>query len=77
MSPTSTYIDTGHFGAAKPRRTFSRWLRVEARALAMALRRRRQQRQALHALSALDDRMLRDLGLDRGQIQAVVETGRG
>lgn len=39
------------------------------------LRRALARRHALAALRALDDRMLRDIGLDRSDIPAAVETG--
>jgi uncharacterized protein YjiS (DUF1127 family) len=50
-----------------------RWLGREARALAAHLRRRT----AIKSLHELDDRMLRDIGLARDQIEtAVHEIGR-
>ena len=33
-------------------------------------------RQAAHELAKLDDRLLRDIGIDRGQIEHVVRFGR-
>ena len=78
MSPTTTFVDVGQYRAeaTRPRRSFSRWLRLELRVLLTELRRRRRRRTDLRALQALDDRMLRDIGLDRGQLDAAVHGRR-
>ena len=38
-----------------------------------AIRRWHDRRRVMHALSALDDRLLRDIGIDRNQVICVVE----
>ena len=53
-----------------------RWVtRIEMalQSLAALLRRARRRRRAIHQLSALPDRMLQDIGLDRGAIPRVVD----
>jgi uncharacterized protein YjiS (DUF1127 family) len=47
-----------------------------ARWLAAELAKELAARRAVHALASLDDRMLRDIGLDRGQIDHAVRQGR-
>lgn len=48
--------------------TFGRWSGL--RALVVALRRRLQHRRTLKALTQLDDRLLRDIGVSRTEIEA-------
>lgn len=53
-----------------------RWVtRIEmaVQSLAALLHRARRRRKAIHQLSALSDRMLQDIGLDRGAIPRVVD----
>lgn len=78
MSPTTTFESSHAYGtpAARPHRTFGRWLRVEMRALHIAWRRRQSRRAAVMALEGMDDRLLRDIGIDRGRIRNVVEGQR-
>jgi uncharacterized protein YjiS (DUF1127 family) len=49
------------------------WRRAQARAAALSagIQRWRSQRTTRRALGALDDRLLRDIGLGRGEIPAV------
>lgn len=78
MSRTNTFDDTHPFQAAsvRPHRSFGRWLQLEARALHIAWRRRQNRRAALMALEGMDDRLLRDIGIDRGHIRAAVDGER-
>lgn len=77
MSPT-TLDDVHDFPAAatKPRRSFARWLHLELRANVQHLRRWLRHRADMRALQALDDRMLRDIGLDRGNIDSALDGRR-
>ena len=73
----STTIEIYHAPvAAKQRRSFSRWLAVEARALTISFRRWRRLAADRAALHALDDRMLSDIGIRRGQIDSAVRGQR-
>ena len=76
MSPTTTYGDAEGFtntaAAAAPRPEAKSWFRA---ALA-SLQRWRRLRADLRALQALDDRMLSDIGLDRGRLDAAVSGRR-
>ena len=77
MSPTTTFDTTHGFGTtARPHRSFARWLRLEARAVHIAWKRRLSRRAALVALESMDDRLLRDIGIDRGHIRAAVDGRR-
>lgn len=78
MSPITTFADVETYsaGATKPRRSFGRWLQLEARAVLVAVKRHRRRRAGLRALEAMDDRLLSDLGIDRGQIRAAVDGHR-
>ena len=79
MSPVTTYGDAETFtttSVARPRRSFARWMRLEGRASLARLRRWRKLRADLRALNALDDRMLSDIGLDRGRLDAAVHGRR-
>lgn len=78
MSPITTFSGIHDYvtPASKPRRSFGRWLQLEARAIVKAVKRQRRRRAGMHALAAMDDRMLSDIGLDRGQISAAVEGRR-
>jgi uncharacterized protein YjiS (DUF1127 family) len=51
-------------------------LMVGARWLVAALSQELAARRAMHSLASLDDRMLRDIGLERGQIDHAVRQGR-
>jgi len=53
-----------------------RRLMAGARWLAAQLAKELAARRAMHALASLDDRMLRDIGLERGQIDHAVREGR-
>lgn len=61
FGPTQGAVRSGRFGIA---------------ALWSSLRRRYQNRRAIAALAALDDRMLRDIGLFRPDIELAVRHGR-
>lgn len=78
MSPITTFADvetySGH--ATKPKRSFARWLQLETRAILIAVKRNRSRRAGLRALEAMDDRLLADIGVDRGQIRAAVDGHR-
>ena len=78
MSPITTFaeVETYSGSATKPRRSFSRWLQLESRAILIAVKRNRRRRAGLRALEAMDDRLLSDLGIDRGQIRAAVDGHR-
>jgi uncharacterized protein YjiS (DUF1127 family) len=57
----------------------AQWVRGLARQLARLARRRaveRQRQSAVHALNSLDDRILADMGISRGEIEFVVRHGR-
>lgn len=56
--------------ARRPLDAFGRWSGL--RAVAVALRRRLQHRRTLTALTQLDDRLLRDIGVSRADIEATV-----
>lgn len=51
-------------------------LMAGARWLAAGLARELAARRAMRSLASLDDRMLRDIGLERGQIDYAVRQGR-
>jgi uncharacterized protein YjiS (DUF1127 family) len=52
------------------------WIVSIAAALWSGMRRRHQSKRAIAALSALDDRMLEDIGIYRGDIELAVRYGR-
>jgi uncharacterized protein YjiS (DUF1127 family) len=70
MSTITTFPDvqTDRIEIRKPKRRPLRWLELACRARIIAIRRRHRRRAAIRALEALDDRMLRDIGIDRGAI---------
>jgi uncharacterized protein YjiS (DUF1127 family) len=51
-------------------------LRAGVADLVAALGRKYRARRAVHELMALDDRMLRDVGLGRAEIEHAVQSGR-
>jgi uncharacterized protein YjiS (DUF1127 family) len=57
-------------------RAVCREARTLGEALLAGVRRRQQQRATRRALGALDQRLLRDLGLDRGDIDSVAARHR-
>jgi uncharacterized protein YjiS (DUF1127 family) len=74
MTPTRPY-------PCKPRRYArgrARWARLAARItrLVAAATQAYRVRQAKRQLMALDDQLLRDLGVGRGEIERVVHSGR-
>src|SRR5262245_41335716 len=62
-------------GALRPH-SLTGSLMAGARRLVAELAKELASRRALHALASLDDRMLRDIGLERGQIDHAVRQGR-
>jgi len=65
-----------HVHAAPRPHSLSLSLMAGARWLAAELAKELAARRAMHALASLDDRMLRDIGLERGQIDHAVRQGR-
>ena len=61
--------------AARPRSLIVTMLAAPGRAVA-AIGRELAARRAMHALASLDERMLRDIGLERGQIGYAAREGR-
>jgi uncharacterized protein YjiS (DUF1127 family) len=61
-------------GAQRP--SLSGSLMAGARWLAAGLAKELAARRAMRSLASLDDRMLRDIGLERGQIDHAVRQGR-
>jgi len=62
--------------AARPRTAIGGLLAAPWRVVA-ALTKELAARRAMHMLASLDERMLRDIGLERGQIPHAVRLGRG
>lgn len=52
------------------------WIASIAAAIWSGMHRRHQSKRAIAALSALDDRMLEDIGIYRGDIELAVRYGR-
>lgn len=69
MSVHASHLKTNASSAGTPlyksNHLFSRWFRSAVRAW--------QRRKMIAALSALDDRTLRDIGMHRGEIERVVD----
>lgn len=76
MSMISLEAAFGRTGTRFPRQPLA-WLWGRVRAHLARLRAGIDRARAEHALLRLDDRMLRDIGLDRGAVRHVVEHGRG
>ena len=76
MSPTTTFGDAEDLATtateAATRQSSASWLRAPI----ATLQRWRRLRADLRALQALDDRMLSDIGLDRGRLDAAVSGRR-
>jgi len=64
-----------HKGAGRPHALFAS-LAAAAGRLAGELGKELAARRAMRSLASLDDRMLRDIGLERGQIEHAVRQGR-
>jgi|SRR5262245_57965167 len=62
-------------GAGRPQSLLSS-LVAAPRRVAAALAKELAARRAMRSLASLDDRLLRDIGLDRGQIDHAVRQGR-
>jgi uncharacterized protein YjiS (DUF1127 family) len=62
--------------AARPRSVVGGLLSAPWRVIAV-LTKELAARRAMHVLASLDERMLRDIGLERGQIPYAVREGRG
>jgi uncharacterized protein YjiS (DUF1127 family) len=73
MSTIITFADVQQYRVdhCKHRRSLLRWMRLVMRAHLNAIRRRQRRRLAIHSLEALDDRVLRDIGIDRGSIRVM------
>ena len=70
------FADRSNFDAvAQPRSVIRTVLSTPGRAVA-ALAKEVAARRAMQALSELDERMLRDIGIDRGQIPHATRQGR-
>jgi uncharacterized protein YjiS (DUF1127 family) len=75
MSTFTMFADVQQYSVAsvKPHRTVRRWLRLAVRVRVIVLRRRFRRRAAIRALEVMDEHMLRDIGMDRGRIEAAVQ----
>ena len=69
------FAERSGFDAAAPRSLVGSLLAAPGRAVS-ALARELAARRAMHALAALDERMLRDIGLERDQIGFAARQGR-
>ena len=67
--------ERSHGGAGRVYALFGR-LAAAGRRLAAELAKELAARRAMRSLASLDDRMLRDIGLERGQIDHAVRKGR-
>jgi uncharacterized protein YjiS (DUF1127 family) len=72
----SPFAGRSHARGAQRPHSLSGSLMAAARWLAAGLAKELAARRAMRSLASLDDRMLRDIGLERGQIDHAVRQGR-
>ena len=68
--------ERSHYDAAARPHALAGRLAAAARRLTAGLAKELAARRAMRSLASLDDRMLRDIGLERGQIDHAVRKGR-
>ena len=76
QSPRSLYVMHGRAAYARPPLRWASHLVAALQRLRSAIEAERQARRAVIELERLDDRMLRDIGIDRSEIDRVVRGTR-